>query len=182
MKRLIEEYRQALEQRHDWHLELECPSCRRIGLPQRDGWSETLAVNWGDNPTIFMKLTCTACGRDLRETAGQRLREEFGGIQITKRNRLMIRLFLLFILGVPILAAAVMGAGVALELWGADVFLYLVVFAFLSAPGIMMFNYQIASLRRQCACGTPDYRFLGMLGRSYCYACATCGRLLRIRD
>jgi hypothetical protein len=75
-----------------------------------------------------------------------------------------------------------MGAGVALKLWGADVFLYLVVFAFLSAPGIMIFNYQIASLRRQCACGRPDYRFLGMLGRSYCYRCDSCGRLLRIRD
>jgi hypothetical protein len=31
-------------------------------------------------------------------------------------------------------------------------------------------------------CGEPDYVFLGMLGRSYCYRCSSCGRLLRLRD
>jgi hypothetical protein len=129
-----------------------------------------------------MNLRCAECAHDLKEAAGQKLREEFGGIQITKRNKVLLRLFLLFIIGVPGLAAAVMALGVATDLWGADVFLYLVLLAFLSAPGIMIFNYRIALLRRRCACGKADYRFIGMLGRSYCYSCASCGRPLRIRD
>ena len=182
MRRLIERYRQALEQHHDWLMELTCPRCHHVGIPRRQGWSETLAVNWGDNPTVFMNLNCTECGADLKEAAAQKLRDEFGQVEISRQNRRMIRRFFLFILGVPLLAAAVMGTGVVLGLWGAEVFLYLVMLAFLSAPAIMRFNYQIASLRSRCACGSPDYRFHGMLGRSYCYSCASCGRRLRIRD
>ncbi|MEW6555699.1 MAG: hypothetical protein AB1384_15630 [Actinomycetota bacterium] len=42
-----------------------------------------------------------------------------------------------------------------------------------------------ATLRQSCDCGSPDYIFMGMLGRSYCFRCfrcASCGRLLRLRD
>ena len=52
----------------------------------------------------------------------------------------------------------------------------------LLAPTIMWFNWQIASIRCRCECGKPAYKFMGMLGRSYCYRCSSCGRLLRLRD
>jgi hypothetical protein len=46
----------------------------------------------------------------------------------------------------------------------------------------MWFNYQIASIRCWCECGRPGYKFMGLLGRSYCYRCSSCGRRLRLKD
>jgi hypothetical protein len=52
----------------------------------------------------------------------------------------------------------------------------------LLAPAIFWFNWRIASIRHRCACGRPDYRLMGLIGRSYAFRCSTCGRLLRLRD
>ena len=49
-------------------------------------------------------------------------------------------------------------------------------------PMILLFNWQVHSPRFRCDCGQPAYKFMGMLGRSYCYRCSSCGRLLRLRD
>jgi hypothetical protein len=46
---------------------------------------------------------------------------------------------------------------------------------------IRTFNRRVYGLKAQCACGQPAYHFMGLLGRTDCYRCATCGRLLRLR-
>jgi uncharacterized protein YbaR (Trm112 family) len=178
----LERYRRALEHHHDWQLELACPRCRRTGLPRLNGQSDTLAVNWGDNPILFMILSCPECGQDLRDVAGQKLREAFGGLDIPERNRTLRRRFLFVMIGIPLLVAAVMTAGMVLGFWGAEVFLSFLVLALFAAPSLMIASYRIALLRHSCACGLPDYRFHGMLGRSSCYRCASCGRFLKLHE
>ena len=182
MRRILQRYREALEQHHDWQLQLTCPRCAHTGLPRLEGRSETLAINWGDNPIIFMKLSCPECTQDLHDVAGQKLREEFGELNMPKRNSILRRRFLFIVIALPLLAAAALGTGMALGYWGAEVFLSFLVLALFTAPSLMVFSYTVAQLRSSCRCGAPDYRFHGMLGRSYCYRCANCGQQLKLRD
>jgi hypothetical protein len=49
-------------------------------------------------------------------------------------------------------------------------------------PMIFLFNWQVQSPGFRCDCGEPAYKFMGLLGRSYCYRCSSCARLLRLRD
>jgi hypothetical protein len=50
------------------------------------------------------------------------------------------------------------------------------------APLALWFNWRDASLRSRCQCGKPEYELLGLLGRSYCYRCRSCGQPLLFRD
>ncbi len=61
-------------------------------------------------------------------------------------------------------------------------FLALTGLILLLPPAIFWFNWQIHGARHRCECGQPAYVFMGLLERSYCYRCSTCGKLLRVRD
>jgi hypothetical protein len=150
-----------------------------VAVPTFRGWTPTTAINFGDKPTIFADLECPRCARDLTEPAGAALVAHFSEVSTSRRSLTLLAAFLAVILTFQLAGVA---AFLFLPLYrGVLIFLMPIPLSLLG-PLILYFNWQIASIRYQCACGTPAYKFMGLLGRSYCYRCSTCGRLLRIRD
>jgi hypothetical protein len=158
-------YRQRMQHEHDWEVELRCPACGLLAHPVFRGWTPSHAVSFGNRPTIYASLDCPACGAGLKATAGEKLVELFADVHV----------------GLPLAMVAVIAPGIRYrrEAWALTVLMLLV----LSSRSLgMWFNYQIASIRCRCQCGRPGYKFMGLLGRSYCYRCSSCGRRLRLKD
>jgi hypothetical protein len=167
-----------LQHIHGWEVELQCPACGKVALPVFNGWTPSHAINFGDRPTIYADLTCRSCGADLRHAAGTKLVELFADVGVPPRNRWLMATFI-----VIILAFLLPGTILSLFEGWRKLGVFLLWTPLLPvAPTILWFNGQIASIRSRCECGKPDYKFMGLLGRSYCYRCSSCGRLLRLRD
>jgi hypothetical protein len=182
VRSILHKYRERMQHQHGWEVELRCPRCGTIAVPVFRSWTPSAAMNFGNTPTIYADLDCARCGASLRDAAGGKLVELFTDVPIPLGNRRLLAGFLASVVRAPLflLALTILGVGAG---WGAfrhraDVPLL----ALLLGPTLMWFNWQIASLRSRCACGDPAYKFMGMLGRSYCYRCSTCGRRLRLRD
>jgi predicted RNA-binding Zn-ribbon protein involved in translation (DUF1610 family) len=176
LRERAEEYRQAMELKHGWGVELECTACGHSGPPEYKGWTPRYPTSFGSTPTIFADLECPSCGRSLEAEAGEKLVEMFSDVDIPSANRRLLVALTLCMVGLA--AAAAILLAVTGSLWGAaPLFLLIPMLAL-----IPVFNRRIASLRQDCDCGNPDYVFMGMLGRTYCFRCASCGRLLRLRD
>lgn len=182
MATLLTRYRERLQHQHGWEVELRCPACAASALPSLDGWTPSYAVNFGDAPTIYANVTCSKCGVDLKDAAGKKLVEIFAGVPVPPRNNWLLVWFLVFAVGTPLLLTAGLYLGVLAGWWGYRGFVGLSFLPVLLWPVLMWFNWQVASIRFQCACGNPAYKFMGLLGRSYCYRCSSCGKLLRLRD
>jgi DNA-directed RNA polymerase subunit RPC12/RpoP len=144
-------------------------------MPSRD-------INTGDLPTIYAKVACPKCGQRLTDEAGRKLVELFKDVSIPEENGTIIKQFIAGLILVPFALAFVLLVGAQMDWWGYSAFVFLAVSAVFIQPLIMLMNYRIAMLRSRCDCGEPVYLFMGMLGRTYCYRCSSCGRLLRLRD
>ncbi len=131
---------------------------------------------------MFAKIFCTNCGSDLRKEAGQQLVSMFAGVAVPPANRRLIAWFVGMMIGLPLFAVGFVLAGIQAGWWNYSAFRVLIVLPLMVAPANLWFNYRVASMRRQCSCGKANYIFMGLLGRSYCYRCASCGSLLRLRD
>jgi hypothetical protein len=168
-------YRELLEHEHGWEVELGCPNCGATALPVFDGWTPSPAINFGSTPTIYSRLHCEHCGFDLQSTAGKKLVELFGSVSMPPAARRVLAFYILFM----VLWTGAMTWGIVAR-WRHPQILLLPLI--LLGPLRMCTNWKIHSLRTQCGCGAPDYKFMGQLGRSYCYRCSSCSRLLRLRD
>ena len=173
---------QRLQHQHGWEVELRCPACGNRSLPDYTDWTPDSTIHFGTRPTIFANVCCPRCGQDLKQQAGEKLIELFSHVPTPARNRWLIALFISLLFGSPLLLCAVIWAGVQLGWWGHMAFLALTGLTLLLPPAIFWFNWQIHGVRHRCECGQPAYVFMGLLGRSYCYRCSTCGKLLRLRD
>jgi hypothetical protein len=171
-------YRERLQHTHGWEAELRCPACGVVALPAFNGWTPSNAINFGETPTIYADLTCRSCGADLRQAASTKLVELFADVGVPTRNKRLMATFIALILGFEIPGTILS----LFERWRELGVALVRAPLLLLAPAILWFNGQIASIRSRCECGRPDYKFMGLLGRSYCYRCSTCGRLLRLRD
>jgi hypothetical protein len=174
-------YRQRMQHEHGWEVELRCPACGLLAHPVFRGWTPSHAVSFGNRPTIYARLDCPACGAGLKATAGEKLLELFADVPLPARNRRLMSWFVALHVGLPLAMVAVIAPGIRYrrEAWALTVLMLLV----LSSRSLgMWFNYQIASIRCRCQCGRPGYKFMGLLGRSYCYRCSSCGRRLRLKD
>jgi len=182
MTTLLKQYNQRLQHQHGWEVQLECPICGHRGLPDYDGWTPNSVMQFGDKPTIFANVSCHKCGQDLKQEAGERLVEMFTDVPTPARNRRLLIAFIGLMVAVPLLALAAIWAGVQLGWWGNIAYTALAGLSLLLLPTMFWFNWQVHSIRHRCDCGNPDYLFMGLLGRSYCYRCSSCGELLRLRD
>jgi hypothetical protein len=182
MASILKRYREAVEHKHGWEADLTCGGCGQRGRPEYHGWTPGHARGFGDRPTVYAKLTCASCGCGLEQEAGDEVVQLFRDVEVPAANRRVIWEFVALMVGVPLLLAALVELGARLGWWGRIGFTALALLPILLGPAILYFNYRVASLRRECPCGTPDYVFMGMLGRTYAYRCASCGRLLRLRD
>lgn len=171
-------YRERLQHTHGWEAELRCPACGVVALPAFNGWTPSDAINFGDTPTIYADLTCRSCGADLRQAAGTKLVELFANVGMPPKNKRLMATFIALILGFVVPGMIL----TLFERWRELGVALVRVPLLLLAPTILWFNGQIASIRSRCECGRPDHKFMGLLGRSYCYRCSSCGRLLRLRD
>ena len=167
---------------HGWDTELTCSQCKYEGKPRYEGWMPNRDINTGGLPTIFVKIACPKCGRRLTGEAGRKLVELFNDVSLPEKNRTIIKQFIAGLIIVPFALAALLFVGAQAGWWGYSAFAILAASALFVQPLIMLMNYRIAMLRSRCDCGRPSYLFMGMLGRTYCYRCSTCGRLLRLRD
>ena len=180
MLSLLTKYRERMQHQHGWEVELKCLSCGTTGIPTFNGWTPDMSMNFGNAPTIYGILHCSTCGADLKGAAREKLPELFADVTVPARNRRLMLGFVLFFIGF----VAFLVAGVFLFIvvgWKISAFL-MPPLMILAAGARFWFNYQIASMRYQCECGNPAYKFMGLLGRSYCYRCSSCGKLLRLRD
>jgi hypothetical protein len=182
MVSFLKKYQERLVHRHGWNVPLTCTRCGHEGLPRYDGWTPSMAARFGDRPTIYANLFCDHCGARMTEEAGAAITGMFSDPPTDTRNRRLLWGMLGVLILVPLAFAGLIWMGVQNGLWGAWAFSWLAGLALLITPVTFWFNYRIHSIRHECACGAPDYVFLGMLGRSYCYRCSSCGRLLRLRD
>lgn len=177
---LLARYRERMQHEHGWEVEVRCPTCGAVTVPTFRGWTPGGAINFGDRPTIYANLECPRCGADLKAAAGETLVELFGGVPIPTANRRLMGQFITLWVGLPLLLIAV---PLLAALAGSQRPMGSLVWAtLLIGLSIMWFNWQVHSIRFRCECGQPTYKFMGLLGRSYCYRCSTCGRLLRLRD
>jgi hypothetical protein len=182
MLTFLKQYNQRLQHQHGWEVELDCRACGNHGLPDYTGWTPDSTIHFGTWPTIFANVCCPRCGQDLKQPASEKPIELFSHVPTPARNRRLIALFISLLVGLPLLLCAVIWAGVQLGWWGHTAFLALTGLPLLLPPAIFWFNWQIHGARHRCDCGQPAYVFMGLLGRSYCYRCSTCGKLLRLRD
>jgi hypothetical protein len=182
MSSMLTRYNERLRHRHGWAVELTCPACGVTAVPAMNGWTPSLAVNFGNTPTVYANLRCPSCGADLRGEAGEKLVELFAGVPTPPANRRLLAGFVARLVGVMLVLMAGLYLGVHVGWWGYQAFQALTLLPMLVMPLILWLNWRIASLRFLCECGKPDYDFMGLLGRSYCYRCHSCGRPLRLRD
>jgi hypothetical protein len=172
MMSFLERYRERMTHTHAWDVPLACSRCGYEGPVNYQGFRPNLAVNWGQRPTIYALVSCTSCGKDLRAEAGDALVALFKQVKMQRGNRRLISqglVGLAALLTVVLLGSAWLGSAMV-GLLG------------LLGPLIMFFNYRVAALRYHCGCAEPAPKFMGLLGRSYCYRCSHCGNLIRLRD
>jgi hypothetical protein len=174
-REMMDRYRHLLHHEHGWEVELSCLRCGVTAFPVYEGWTPSSAIGFGRTPTIYARLHCPRCGGDLKRAAGQKLVELFSSVFVPSTARRVMRSFIFLML---LWAGALTWGAVAHWRYYRLLMLPLV----FHRPLIVWFNWQIHSVRLHCDCGTPDYKFMGLLGRSYCYRCSSCGRLLRLRD
>ena len=179
-KAAIDRYRARFQHQHGWDVELTCPRCGTSAVPQYDGWTPSRAMALGSKPIIYANLSCRRCATDLRAAAGEKLVEMFSDVSIPPHNK---RLIVALVAYTAISLAIVVGASMFLKGAVAVKWLPLALMPlWLMHHLSRWFGASVHSTRQQCACGNPLYKFMGMLGRSYCYRCSTCGNLLRLRD
>lgn len=182
MLQKLKQLRSLLVHEHGWEVPVPCSVCGHCGVPDYDGWSPSRAIRFGNRATIYARLRCTKCHSDLKQAAGESLVELFGEQPIPESNRRLLRGYVAYAI-----AASLLSAGgiiwIALAQPGNRIyFVVVMVPLILLRPMGMGLNYAIAAHRRKCECGAPAWKFMGLLGRTYCYRCSTCGRLLRLRD
>lgn len=172
-----ERWNRRLRLNHGWEVKLPCPQCGMIALPVVKGWDPNYAINFGARPTIFANVHCPRCDNDLKQAAGEKLVQLFADVSIPPQNQRWIISFVAFwIVWMALFCLGVMLLPRPAFVWVRG--------AMMGAAGIslILFRYGTQWLLHRCECGAPDYKFMGMLGRSYCLRCSTCGKLLRLRD
>jgi len=181
MTEILQKYKQTVRLDHGWEVELTCPECNWNGIPPDNGWTPGLEIHFGNTPTIYSNLKCPECECNLRKEAGEKLVEMFSDVELDRRNKRYLAFFILFMIGVPVIIFAVVYAGIQAGLWGKTAYAAFTLMAVLLAPAILYFNYKIGMISSHCECGS-GYRFMGLLGRCYCFRCSSCGHLLKTRD
>src|SRR5271168_2082714 len=96
-------YNQRLQHEHGWEVELQCPVCGAVAVPRFGGWTPSGAINFGNKATIYANLNCPRCGADLKEEAGRKLVELYAEVSIPVRNRRLMRLFIVLVVGATLL-------------------------------------------------------------------------------
>jgi hypothetical protein len=139
-----------------------------------------LAVHFGKAPTLYANLSCPSCGADLREAARAKLVELFSDVPTDRENRRLMGLFVALCVP-PMVATGAMltrGGRGPNPAWMAAAWAPLVLMPWVAR----WFTTRVHARLQRCDCGRPAYKFMGMLGRSYCYRCSSCGVKLKLRD
>lgn len=169
----LQDARQSARHTHGWEVPLVCDRCGHQGLPTFTGWTSRRDIRFGTRPTVFANLHCPRCKADLTRVAGQQLVALFGDVRLGAANRRLI----VIAVGLGLVLPALLLVGFAL--WGWPAWIVGLLFALVGA--LMQWMGLAPSFwQRRCECGNPQHKFMGMLGRSCCYRCSSCGRLKRV--
>jgi hypothetical protein len=107
-----------------------------------NGWTPSLAVNFGNTPTIYAKLDCPRCGAGLRDAAGRKLVELFADVAIPPRNRRLMTSFLVLVVGALLFLLAGMFLG-TLTGWRESVSVLTLI------PLLLLPWFNVAALRKK---------------------------------
>jgi len=175
-------YRNAVRQRYGWNVTLTCMKCASTNMPRYEGASPNNEMNAGDDVIIYARLACPQCKKRLIDEAGNKLVELFRDVSIPEKNARIIRDFIASLIMVPLTLAFTLFIGMRMGWWGNNAFALLVASSGLIPLLVMLMRYRVALLRSRCSCGKPDYVIMGLLNNIACYHCASCGKLLPLRD
>ncbi len=180
---LLRAYRQTLQHEHGWEVALSCPACSAVEVPVFSGWTPSRSIRLGNQPTVFANLSCPKCAAPMRVAAEAKLTELFANVEIPESNRRLLKAYVVSAAGSLLILAAVVVVPLVAG-WPVlrASFAAALAAVVLARPFGMWLTYAVARHRQRCDCGNPAYKFMGLLGRTYCYRCSSCGRLLRLRD
>jgi hypothetical protein len=178
--KLVTKYKERTNIPLGWKVELQCPQCGHDGLPKcSEGWTvkpAEYAKNTGDTPLICTDVKCSECDHDLKERAGEKLTELFKDVPKTTIGLLGVALgVLIFSPGIVLIGIL---AGMFAGWWGDWVGWWIYPAMVVCLAITLTFIYITHPLIYACECGSP-FLFMGRLGRSYCFRCSSCSRLLR---
>ena len=94
-----------------------------------------------------------------KDAAGTKLAELFADVTVPPANKRLLTVFIILILSFELSGTILIFLGGWRELGGYLLRTPLI----LLGPAILWFNGRIASIRSQCECGSPAYRFMGLL-------------------
>ena len=196
--KLVTKYKERVDLKYGWEVELECPRCSHDGLPKYcDGWTPKpgkVLNYYGNTHMICANVACAECGHDLKERAGEKLKEVFKDVPKTTFKDVPKATVgaLGVVMAIPLLllpfVVAVLATTGAIEGWLADWLLdwigwwfwpSFLVCMLIYAIIALILNYMTQPLWYACECGKPRFLFMGILGHSYCFRCSSCARLLR---
>ncbi len=166
MQSFFKKYRKIIQHKHGWEIELQCPKCNHRAIPKYNGWIPGYSKSFGNTPWIYAKLQCPDCENDLKNEAGNKLVDLFQNIRTANKHITIMFIGLILFITILIILK-IIPSPLAIGL--------------LLAPMIIYFNYKSTSALQKCDCNAPNYIFMGMLGRTCCYRCSTCGKLKRLR-
>jgi len=175
---LISKYKEQVQINHGWEVDLKCPQCDQSGIPAfEDGTIDTEKIhkNAAGIPMLCADVTCSECGHDLEAQAGEKLKELFSETPTTFGWASILMATLFF---VPILMLGIFWVG-AFAGWWQDLGFWHLGAVVVWVAIFLIGHYLIHPMMYSCECGNPKFLLMGALGRSYCFRCSTCSRLLR---
>ena len=163
---MLAKYQERLRHEHGWEVPLRCHWCGADSVPNYLGWTPSQIINWADKPTIYANLECPKCGHDVKETAGEKLVELFADKKTDPQFKRVAALFHHHTdraIGPASDLASGLGRRIDIVSRPAH-----------ATPHRLVPSPVCMACASDAQLAKPAYKFMGMLGRSYCYRCSNC--------
>jgi len=167
---------------YGWDCELECLKCKHIGQPKIYALKQGKILRAKKIPVLHMTLHCLACGQDLQREAESEIVKLFSDIHISKKNAKLITWNRICSVCLSFLLLLCLYFSMFTDFPIRQTFPSFVLISLVFIVVVKYFVYQFTLLKKACACGSTKLVFMGSLGQSYCFRCASCGTLVKIDD
>lgn len=178
----FEDYNKKVLIKHGWDAQLTCSRCKYRGKPEIKSSIRNKIAKHKNNPQIHTILYCTKCGKDLKEEAECEIVKLFSEEKIPDTTKKMIAWSKIYSI---ILSLILLIYIYFLFFEDFRIVYMLPVFFIISTVFVVInkyFKHKFYLIHSTCDCGAPNYIFMGTVGKSCCFRCKSCRRLLRTRN